>query len=125
MIVAKERGWVTRGEAIARLSSMLDLLERAPCYHGHFPHFMNGRTGSAIPFTRKDDGTEGLFNAVLERGDMFMAMVRTHTPASGELSEQFDQTNGAQTSAKNLAWSHAAFITAFASRKAAVNTASG
>ncbi len=69
--------------------------------------------------------TEGLFNAVLKRGDMFMAMVRTHTPASGELSEQFDQTNGAQTSAKNLAWSHAAFITAFASRKAAVNAKSG
>jgi len=56
---------------------------------------------------------------------MFMAMVRVHTPVPGELSEQFDQTNGAQTSAKNLTWSHAAFITAFASRKAAVNTASG
>ncbi len=69
--------------------------------------------------------TEGLFHAVLKRGDMFMAMVRTHTPTSGELSEQFDQTNGAQISAKNLSWSHAAFITAFASRKAAVNAASG
>ncbi len=69
--------------------------------------------------------TESLFNALLKRGDMFMAMVRTHTPPSGELSEQFDQTNGAQTSAKNLAWSHAAFVTAFVSRKAAVHTASG
>ena len=69
--------------------------------------------------------TKGLFNALLNRGDRFMAMVRAHTPASGELSEQFDQTNGAQTSAKNLAWSHAAFITAFTSRKRAVNTASG
>ncbi len=62
---------------------------------------------------------EGLFEAVLGRGDMFIAMVRANTPASGELSEQFDQTTGAQTSAKNLAWSYAAFITAFASRKAA------
>jgi len=69
--------------------------------------------------------TERLFCALLKRGDMFMAMVRVHMPVSGELSEQFDQTNGAQTSAKNLTWSHAAFITAFASRKAAVNTASG
>jgi glucoamylase len=51
---------------------------------------------------------------------MFMAMVRAYTPASGELSEQFDQTTGAQTSAKNLAWSYAAFITAVASRKAAI-----
>jgi glucoamylase len=63
-----------------------------------------------------------LFGAFFDRGDMFMAMVRKHTPASGELSEQFAQTNGAQTSAKNLAWSYAAFITAFASRKAASAT---
>ncbi len=60
-----------------------------------------------------------LFKAFFVRGDMFMAMVRAHTPASGELSEQFDQATGAQTSAKNLTWSYAAFITAFASRKAA------
>jgi GH15 family glucan-1,4-alpha-glucosidase len=37
-----------------------------------------------------------------------MAVVRAHTPASSELSEQFDQTNGAQTSAINLTWSYAA-----------------
>ena len=63
-----------------------------------------------------------LFKAFIDRGDMFMAMVRAHTPASGELSEQFDQTNGAQTSAKNLAWSYAAFISAYVSRKAAAAT---
>jgi len=39
---------------------------------------------------------------------------------SGELSEQFDQVTGAQTSAKTLAWSHAAFITAFACRGVAL-----
>jgi len=48
-----------------------------------------------------------------------MAMVRAHTLVSGELSEQFAQTNGAQTSAKNLAWSYAAFISAYVSRKEA------
>lgn len=63
---------------------------------------------------------DGLFKAILDRGDMFMSMVRAHTPASGEFSEQFDQTNGLQTSAKNLAWSYAAFITAFDSRRAAI-----
>jgi glucoamylase len=59
-----------------------------------------------------------LFKELLNRGDMFMAMVREHTPATRELSEQFDQSSGAQTSAKNLTWSYAAFVTAFASRKA-------
>jgi len=61
-----------------------------------------------------------IFESLLQRGDMFMATVAAYTPPSGELSEQFDQATGAQTSAKSLAWSHAAFITAFASRAAAV-----
>jgi glucoamylase len=55
----------------------------------------------------------------LRKGDGFMATVRAHTPASGDLSEQFDRATGEQTSAKNLAWSHAAFITAAASRRRA------
>jgi glucoamylase len=66
----------------------------------------------------------GLFKALFDRGDMFMSMVRVHTPDSGELSEQFDQTDGAQTSAKNLTWSYAAFVTAFASRRAAICSSS-
>jgi hypothetical protein len=56
LIVATERGWVSREAALERLSRMLDLLVRSTCYHGAFPHFMNGRTGATIPFMRKDDG---------------------------------------------------------------------
>ena len=58
--------------------------------------------------------------AAIARGDMFMRTVQAFTPASGDLSEQFDRTTGAQTSAKHLAWSYAAFITAAASRRQAV-----
>ena len=53
------------------------------------------------------------------RGDAIMRMVQAYTPASGELSEQFDQSTGAQTSARDLTWSYAAFITAAASRRQA------
>jgi len=60
------------------------------------------------------------FEALLRRGDQFMATVAAYTPASGELSEQFDQATGVQTSAKSLAWSHAALITAVARRRAAL-----
>jgi hypothetical protein len=56
LIVAVERGWVSRGAAVERLGRMLELLMRATCFHGAFPHFMNGRTGATIPFWRKDDG---------------------------------------------------------------------
>jgi hypothetical protein len=58
LIVAVERGWVRREAALDRLGRMLELLLRATCYHGVFPHFMHGRTGVTIPFTRKDDGAD-------------------------------------------------------------------
>lgn len=54
--------------------------------------------------------------AAMRRGDAIMQTVRAFTPPSGALSEQFDRTTGAETSAKHLTWSYAAFITAAASR---------
>ncbi len=56
----------------------------------------------------------------IARGDAYLATVRAYTPASGELSEQFDQRSGVQTSAKQLAWSHAAFISCVFARRAAL-----
>jgi glucoamylase len=65
-------------------------------------------------------GSVAFAAAAVERGDSFMRTVQAFTPASGDLSEQFDRATGAQTSAKHLAWSYAAFITAAASRRRAV-----
>jgi glucoamylase len=56
----------------------------------------------------------------IERGDAFLATVRAFTPPSGQLSEQFDQSSGTQTSAKHLAWSYAGFISCVAARRAVV-----
>jgi len=56
-------------------------------------------------------------SAWIERGDRFLATVRAFTPPSGEMSEQFDQRTGAQTSARHLAWSYAAFISCVNARR--------
>jgi glucoamylase len=56
--------------------------------------------------------------ALLERGDAFLSTVRRYTPPTGELSEQFDRNTGVQTSARQLAWSYAAFISCIAARRA-------
>jgi glucoamylase len=50
--------------------------------------------------------------ALLKRGDAFMATVRDLTPEDGALSEQVDRASGAQTSARHLTWSYAAFVSA-------------
>lgn len=68
IIVAAERGWITRHEAIDRLSLILGFLERGPCFHGLFPHYMNGRTGEVIRFGRKDDGSDIVESSLLFQG---------------------------------------------------------
>lgn len=68
IIVAVERGWVDRIEALGRLHRMLDLLEGSPRYHGMFPHFINGATGATIPFRRKDDGADLVETTFLFQG---------------------------------------------------------
>jgi glucoamylase len=59
------------------------------------------------------------------RGDAFLETVRTFTPPSGDLSEQFDQSTGHQTSARHLAWSYAAFISCAAARRDALAGTAG
>jgi glucoamylase len=58
-------------------------------------------------------------HAWFARGDAYLETVRIYTPDNGDLSEQFDRKTGAQSSAKQLAWSYAAFITCVAARRAA------
>jgi glucoamylase len=53
-----------------------------------------------------------------QRGDAYLETVRAYTPDNGDMSEQFDQRNGAQTSARHLAWSYACFISTIEARRA-------
>ncbi|MBV8796377.1 MAG: hypothetical protein JO136_15710 [Hyphomicrobiales bacterium] len=80
-------------------------------------------TGDNARFRRRLSAAGGAGNspaaAAFERGDTFMRTVEAYTPPTGDLSEQLDRATGAQTSAKRLAWSYAAFITAAASRRQA------
>ncbi|KAB0678490.1 glucoamylase family protein [Aureimonas leprariae] len=83
IVVACERGWVTRSEAVARIGRMLGLLTEAPCYHGMFPHFMNGATGAVVPFGRKDDGGDIVESALLLQG-LLCARAYFHGESDGE-----------------------------------------
>lgn len=64
-------------------------------------------------------------DALLARGDRYLETVRAFTPESGDMSEQFDQRSGEQTSARHLAWSYAAFISCLAARHAALGAQPG
>ncbi len=56
---------------------------------------------------------------LIAKGDAILSRTREFIPPSGDLSEQFDHSTGEQTSAPNLSWSYACFITAWDARQAA------
>ncbi len=68
ILVGVERNYITRSQAIARLQQILDFLGSADRFHGAWPHWMNGTTGKAIPFSLLDDGGDLVETAFLCQG---------------------------------------------------------
>jgi hypothetical protein len=56
MIVAMQRGFISRADGIARLDKILGFLETCDRFHGVWPHWLNGVTGKTVPFSTKDNG---------------------------------------------------------------------
>lgn len=67
--VAVERGFITRAQALAHCTKVVDFLTgKAERFHGAYPHWLNGRTGAAYPFSNKDDGADLVETAFLIQG---------------------------------------------------------
>ncbi|PSL48012.1 hypothetical protein CLV51_102872 [Chitinophaga niastensis] len=93
MVVAAERGWITRDEALTRLLKMISFLQKADNYHGIFPHWLNGSTGKTIPFSRKDDGGDLVETAFLFQGLLTVRQYFNHdTPRENELRNKINRT---------------------------------
>jgi len=68
IVVATERGWISRDAALERLTTMLEHLERSPRFHGAFAHFIDGDTGAAMHFSEKDNGGDLVETTYLMQG---------------------------------------------------------
>ncbi len=68
MIVAAERGWIAREDAVARLLKMLDYLVKADSYNGVFPHFLDGATGKEMPLWAENAGSDIVETSFLAAG---------------------------------------------------------
>lgn len=69
MVVAAERGFVTREEAADRIGKIVEFLTtKAARFHGAFPHWLDGRTGAVRPFSADDDGADLVETALLMQG---------------------------------------------------------
>ncbi len=68
IIVGIEKGFITRQEGVNRLEKIVDFLELADRFHGAWPHWMNGTTGTVIPFSPEDDGGDLVETAFMMQG---------------------------------------------------------
>lgn len=69
MIVAAERAFITRDEAVQRVQQIVSFLEgKATRYHGAFAHWIHGETGATIPFSTYDNGADLVETALLFQG---------------------------------------------------------
>jgi len=69
LVVGAERGFVSRDRAAERVLKILTFLdEKAHRYHGVWAHWLNGRTGRTIPFSKYDDGGDLVETAYLVQG---------------------------------------------------------
>lgn len=97
MIVAAERAFITRDEAVQRVQQIVSFLEgKATRYHGAFAHWIHGETGATIPFSTYDDGadlveTSLLFQGLLTARQYFSRSTSAETQLREEITRLWEE----------------------------------
>jgi hypothetical protein len=68
VIAAVNRGWITRQQAVERLSKMTAFLEKADRFHGAWPHWWYDYNGKVKAFSTKDDGGDIVETSFIAQG---------------------------------------------------------
>jgi glucoamylase len=113
--------WVLSTAALAQyyyeLATMLNQVSQFPiddtnaAFLAHLAlNGINVQPGLAFAHGSAEMGQ--LVQALMARGDLFMERIRLHENVDGSLSEQIDRNSGYMSSARDLTWSYASFITA-------------
>jgi len=82
-IVGIERGWLTRQEVVDQLLATLTFLEQADRFHGVWPHWVNGSTGTTVPFSALDNGGD-----LVETAFMAQALLSVRQYFDGDTPEE-------------------------------------
>ena len=100
ILVGIKNGYVTKADAVSRLSTALNFLQNANRFHGAWPHWMNGTNGQVIPFSPQDDGGDLVETAFLAQG---LICVREYFKNSTDPSE-IALSQKADTLFKGIEW---------------------
>jgi hypothetical protein len=91
MIVAMERGFISRTDGISRVNKILGFLETCDRFHGVWPHWLNGVTGKTQPFSAKDNGGDIVETSYLIQG--LLCMRQYLDPNSAAEKSEIDRIN--------------------------------
>ena len=92
ILVGMERNFISRTEGIERLTKMLSYLENADRFHGAWPHWLNGSSGTVKPFSNMDNGGDLVETAYLSQGLICVKeYFKGGTNAEKDLSNKADQ----------------------------------
>lgn len=68
MVVASERQWIKREDAVKHLIKMTSFLKKADRFHGAWSHWLDGNSGKVVPFGQYDNGGDLVETAYLMNG---------------------------------------------------------
>jgi hypothetical protein len=68
LIVGAERNFITKQQAVDRMNKIVSFLEEADRFHGAWSHWLNGNTGTVVPFSAKDNGGDLVETSFLVQG---------------------------------------------------------
>ncbi|MGE0079056.1 MAG: glucoamylase family protein [Bacteroidales bacterium] len=78
-----ERGFISRSEGIARITSIVNFLKNADRFHGAWGHWHNGNTGAIIPFSTNDNGGD-----LVETSYMAQALITVRQYLNTNIAEE-------------------------------------
>lgn len=93
ILTSIKNGYVSRTEAVERLTKSLIFLEKADRFHGVWPHWLDGTTGRVIPFSTYDNGGDLVETAFLAQGLICVREFFKNSTVASEkaLAEKADQ----------------------------------
>jgi hypothetical protein len=68
LIVGIERNFITRQQGILHMNKIVNFLETSDRFHGAWSHWINGNTGTVIPFSTNDNGGDLVETSFLVQG---------------------------------------------------------
>lgn len=100
ILVGVKNGYVSRQEAVSRLTTALSFLTVTSRFHGAWPHWINGSTSNVQPFSALDNGGDLVETSYLAEG---LICIREYFKNSTDVAE-LALSKKADTLWKEIEW---------------------